>query len=166
MQTANLKLSSVASDILGVTGRAVLSEILRAASRRTRLHLAFLAAGIGPDHEVIMVPFTFVATVAAIRYTGSGRSSWTSIRSPTPWMSRKSRRPYPEHPRDRARSSVRPARRHEPDHGHRPPAQPAAIEEAAQALVIAPERVSRVERFSLAYSPLERGLVSVAAPWR
>jgi len=35
------------------------------------LHLAFLAAGIGPDDEVITVPFTFVATVAAIRYTGA-----------------------------------------------------------------------------------------------
>jgi len=35
------------------------------------LHLALLAAGIGQDDEVITVPFTFVATVAAIRYTGA-----------------------------------------------------------------------------------------------
>jgi dTDP-4-amino-4,6-dideoxygalactose transaminase len=35
------------------------------------LHLALLAAGVGPDDEVITVPFTFVATVAAIRYTGA-----------------------------------------------------------------------------------------------
>jgi dTDP-4-amino-4,6-dideoxygalactose transaminase len=35
------------------------------------LHLALLAAGVGPGDEVITVPFTFVASVAAIVYTGA-----------------------------------------------------------------------------------------------
>ncbi|KYC37754.1 erythromycin biosynthesis sensory transduction protein eryC1 [Scytonema hofmannii PCC 7110] len=35
------------------------------------LHLALLAAGVGPGDEVITVSFTFVATVAAIYYTGA-----------------------------------------------------------------------------------------------
>lgn len=35
------------------------------------LHLALLAAGVGPGDEVITVPCTFVATVAAVTYTGA-----------------------------------------------------------------------------------------------
>jgi dTDP-4-amino-4,6-dideoxygalactose transaminase len=35
------------------------------------LHLALLAAGVGPGDEVLTVPMTFVATVAAILYAGA-----------------------------------------------------------------------------------------------
>jgi dTDP-4-amino-4,6-dideoxygalactose transaminase len=40
-------------------------------SGTSALHLALLAAGIGRGDEVITVPFTFVASVAAIEYAGA-----------------------------------------------------------------------------------------------
>lgn len=40
-------------------------------SGTSALHLALLAAGAGPGDEVITVPCTFVATVAAVQYAGA-----------------------------------------------------------------------------------------------
>jgi dTDP-4-amino-4,6-dideoxygalactose transaminase len=40
-------------------------------SGTSALHLALLAAGVGRGDEVITVPFTFLATVSAIDYTGA-----------------------------------------------------------------------------------------------
>lgn len=35
------------------------------------LHLALIAAGVGPGHEVVVTPITFVSTVHAIEYVGA-----------------------------------------------------------------------------------------------
>jgi dTDP-4-amino-4,6-dideoxygalactose transaminase len=47
------------------------SECVAVNSGTSALHLALLAYGIGPGDEVITVPFTFVATIAAIEYAGA-----------------------------------------------------------------------------------------------
>jgi dTDP-4-amino-4,6-dideoxygalactose transaminase len=47
------------------------AECIALNSGTSALHLALLAAGVGPGDEVITVPFTFVASVAAIVYTGA-----------------------------------------------------------------------------------------------
>src|SRR5438270_8627710 len=44
------------------------SECIALNSGTSALHLALLAAGVGPGDEVITVPFTFVASVAAVLY--------------------------------------------------------------------------------------------------
>jgi dTDP-4-amino-4,6-dideoxygalactose transaminase len=47
------------------------AEAIAMNSGTSALHLALLAAGVGPGDEVITVPFTFVATVSSIVYTGA-----------------------------------------------------------------------------------------------
>lgn len=47
------------------------TECVALNSGTSALHLALLALGIGPGDEVITVPFTFVATVSTIVYTGA-----------------------------------------------------------------------------------------------
>ena len=47
------------------------AECIALNSGTSALHLALLAAGVGPGDEVITVPFTFVASVAAVSYTGA-----------------------------------------------------------------------------------------------
>ena len=47
------------------------AECIALNSGTSALHLALLAAGIGPGDEVITTPFTFVASVAAILYAGA-----------------------------------------------------------------------------------------------
>jgi dTDP-4-amino-4,6-dideoxygalactose transaminase len=46
-------------------------EVVAVSSCTAALHLALVAAGVGPGDEVITTPFTFVATVNAIEHSGA-----------------------------------------------------------------------------------------------
>ena len=81
-------------------------------SGTSALHLALLAAGIGPGDEVITVPFTFVATAAAIHYTGA-TPVYVDIDPQTFTMDpAKVEAAITPNKRDHSGSSVRPAGRH------------------------------------------------------
>ena len=47
------------------------SHAVAVSNGTTALHLALVASGIGPEHEVIVPSLTFVATAAAVRYSGA-----------------------------------------------------------------------------------------------
>src|SRR5690242_11075687 len=46
-------------------------ETIAVNSGTSALHLALLAAGVGPGDEVVTTPFTFAATTATILYCGA-----------------------------------------------------------------------------------------------
>src|SRR5579859_2478698 len=62
------EVASFEKDFASYCGAA---ECIALNSGTSALHLALLAAGIGPGDEVITVPFTFVASVAAVIYAGT-----------------------------------------------------------------------------------------------
>jgi dTDP-4-amino-4,6-dideoxygalactose transaminase len=57
------------------------SRAVAVSSGTAALHLALLAAGVGPGDEVIVPAFTFVATAAAARYCGA-EAVLADVRSP------------------------------------------------------------------------------------
>ena len=81
IDAAVLRVLDSAQFILGDDSRGVRARVRDLSAARAEavgvnsgtsaLHLALLAAGVGAGDEVITVPFTFVATVAAIEYAGA-----------------------------------------------------------------------------------------------
>ena len=100
------------------------SECIALNSGTSALHLALLAAGIGPGDEVITVPFTFVASVAAVLYAGREARSGGYRSAIIHHGSRLDRGGHhAAHQGHPASPSVRPVRRHGSDHGDRPAAR-------------------------------------------
>ncbi|WP_322992147.1 DegT/DnrJ/EryC1/StrS family aminotransferase [Limnohabitans sp.] len=80
LEPALLKALTAAQFILGPNVQAFEKEAaeylgvahaITCANGTDALHLALLAAGIGPGDEVITTPFTFIATAEAIAYVGA-----------------------------------------------------------------------------------------------
>src|ERR1022692_2499067 len=105
-------------------------ECIALNSGTSALHLALLAAGVGPGDEVVTVPFTFVASVAAVLYTGArpvlvdiDPRSFTMDRYRSPLVHHGSCSDrggdHTAHQSDPARASLWSTRRHGPDHGSR-----------------------------------------------
>ena len=100
-------------------------EAVAVNSGTSALHVALLAAGVGSGDEVITVPFTFVATVAAIEYAGA-KPVLVDIDPDYYTMDPAGARArhHAANEGHHAGPPVRPAGRHGSDHGRRAAASP------------------------------------------